>query len=125
MKDALFLVSSPRWPGLFGQDGVPEEQKAETECCERVVCFSSVSPQKAKDAAWQLTQWTPLTLRDAALFPTDWDRRVSAAVAAPVSTQITFKDYHDGPDQLRQELEKKYSHFVFMSKVKEGCVQCL
>lgn len=26
MKDALFLVSSPCWPGLFGQNGVPEDQ---------------------------------------------------------------------------------------------------
>lgn len=27
MKDPLFLISSPRWPGLFGQDGIPEDQK--------------------------------------------------------------------------------------------------
>lgn len=26
MKDALFLISSPRWPRLFGEDGVPEDQ---------------------------------------------------------------------------------------------------
>lgn len=29
VKDALFLVSSPRWPRLFGQDGVPEDQTVE------------------------------------------------------------------------------------------------
>lgn len=49
MKDSLFLVTSPRWPGLFGQDGVPEDQKGSRDkSCYMFTLHNVMSTESAQ-----------------------------------------------------------------------------